>query len=55
MELAAFMEYHVPALEADEVRYNLMLSVLGGRFAAGLRLWGVGDTGACPIQRPATR
>jgi hypothetical protein len=49
VELAAFVEYHVPALEADEVRHNLMLGVLGGRFAAGVRRWSVGDASACAI------
>lgn len=52
MELAAFVECHVPALESDEVRHNLMLGVLGGRFAAELRLWSVGGPGACAIQTP---
>lgn len=52
MELAAFVEYHVPALEADEVEHNLMLGILGGRFAAELRVWSLGDPGACAIQTP---
>jgi len=52
VEFAEFIDYHVPALEADEVRHNLMLGILGGRFAAELRLWSVGDAGACAIQTP---
>jgi RimJ/RimL family protein N-acetyltransferase len=52
LELAAFVEYHSPALETDEVRHNLMLGLLGGRFAAELRLWSLGEAGACAIQTP---
>ena len=52
MELAAFIDYHAPALEADEVRHNLVLGLLGGRFATELRLWSMGGPGACAIQTP---
>ena len=52
MELAAFMDYRVGALETGEVRHNLMLGLLGGRFAAELRLWSIGEPGACAIQTP---
>src|SRR6185437_17054681 len=52
LELAAFLEYHVSALEVDEVRHNLMLGILGGRFAPKLRLWSIGDPSACAIQTP---
>ena len=52
MELADYLDYHLPALEEDEVRHNLILGLLGGRFAAALRLWSLGEPGACAIQTP---
>lgn len=52
MELAEFTQYHIPALEADEVRHNLILGLLGDRFAKALRLWSIGGPGACAIQTP---
>lgn len=50
-----FIAYHVPALERDEVRHNLILANLD-RLAHGLapnlRCWTLGAPGACAVQTP---
>jgi RimJ/RimL family protein N-acetyltransferase len=54
MQLAAFMDTHVPALERDEVRNNLILGVMT-RAAANnqtFTTWTLGDPGACAIMWP---
>ena len=47
-----FMAQHVPALEADEARHNLILSLLGRMTdgAVELRTWSLGGPGACALQ-----
>jgi RimJ/RimL family protein N-acetyltransferase len=50
-----FIARHVPALEADEARHNLIIGVLAraaASSAAGLKYWSVGPPGACAIQSP---
>jgi RimJ/RimL family protein N-acetyltransferase len=53
MLLRDFAEYHRPALERDEVRYNLILGLLDRLLAAEqkeLRLWTLGAPGECAMQ-----
>jgi RimJ/RimL family protein N-acetyltransferase len=53
VQLAEFIDHHRPALEISEVKYNLILGILGGRKTQGeLRLWTLGGPGACAIQTP---
>jgi hypothetical protein len=55
MEIKDFAEYHGPALETDEARHCLMLSMLGRALsdaAYALRTWSVGAAGACAVQYP---
>jgi RimJ/RimL family protein N-acetyltransferase len=55
MQLSEFIETHVPALEQDEVRHNLILGVLA-RYAKAapdqLMTWTLGQPGACAIKTP---
>ena len=50
-----FVEHHRPALERDEVRHNVILSILD-RLALdptpNLRRWSLGASGACAAQSP---
>jgi RimJ/RimL family protein N-acetyltransferase len=51
--LGEFAEFHRPALERDEVKYNLILGLLGRMLAAGAadaRLWTLGAPGQCAMQ-----
>ncbi len=51
----AFVEYHRPALERDEARHNVLLSVLGRVAAdegAKARWWSFDEPGACAAQSP---
>jgi len=52
MQLAEFIDYHQPALEVNEVKYNLILGLLGNQANAELRLWSMDVPGACAIQNP---
>ena len=52
MQVAEFIEYHQPALEVDEVKYNLILGLLESRANTELRLWSIGAPGECAIQHP---
>ena len=52
LRLAAFIEHHRPALEADEVKHNLVLGLLAAHSARRLRRWSFTAPGACAIQRP---
>jgi RimJ/RimL family protein N-acetyltransferase len=53
MLVREFADLHGPALERDEVKYNLILGLLG-RLAAteqtDARLWTLGEPGACALQ-----
>ena len=52
MQIAEFIEYHRPALEVNEVKYNLILGLLESRANTELRLWSIGAPGECAIQHP---
>jgi predicted GNAT family acetyltransferase len=52
VQLAEFISYHRPALQANEVKYNLILGLLADAAAPKLRLWSFGSSGACAVQRP---
>ena len=54
MQLSEFIDAHVPALERDEVRHNLLLGVLARAAKSGqpLRTWTLGAPGACAVQWP---
>ena len=53
MLLREFADFHGPALERDEVKYNLILGLLGRLVATPAteaRLWTLGAPGACAMQ-----
>ena len=53
MMLREFVEFHRPALERDEARYNLMLGLLARLLDTeqpDCRLWTLGAPGECAIQ-----
>ena len=53
MLLREFADVHCPALERDEVKYNLILGLLDRLLATGamdVRLWTLGAPGACAMQ-----
>ena len=50
MQLAEFIKYHQPALEANEVKYNLILGLVENPSSAELRLWTLPGPGSCAIQ-----
>jgi RimJ/RimL family protein N-acetyltransferase len=55
MDLAEFAALHVPALEADEVRFNSQIAAIAAAAKErpdGFRHWTVGAAGHCAIQRP---
>jgi FR47-like protein len=50
-----FAALHMPALEADEIRFNLMISVMAGAvkaFPEGFHYWELGEAGHCAVQSP---
>src|SRR4029450_10216847 len=53
MRPSEFAAYHLPALERDEVRHNLILAVLGrlaGDNPPELQWWSLGEPGQCAIK-----
>jgi GNAT superfamily N-acetyltransferase len=52
MDSKTFTDYHRAALEADDVRHNVILATLEGQDIQDYRLWTLGGPGACAIQRP---
>ena len=50
MELDRFLDFHRTRLEEDEVKYNLMLGILGDAPSPEIRLWTLGKSGACAVQ-----
>jgi GNAT superfamily N-acetyltransferase len=53
VRLEDFAEFHLPALERDEVRYNLIIGLLGRLMTTEhneLRLWTLGGPGECAMQ-----
>src|SRR5262245_11388669 len=54
MQPAEFAACHGPALEADEVRHNLILGLLG-RLTGASAYWTLGAAGCCALQTEAER
>jgi GNAT superfamily N-acetyltransferase len=55
MQLSAFIDYHVPALEANEARHNLILGILARaskETTQDLLTWSLGRPGQCAIKSP---
>jgi GNAT superfamily N-acetyltransferase len=55
MQPGEFADYHRPALEADEVRHNVILAILGRVSAdpsTNVRYWTLGAPGQCAAQTP---
>jgi hypothetical protein len=59
MDRAEFDALHMPALEQNEVRHNLLLGLMSqvspSPAAHEMRRWTLGGAGACAIQRSANR
>lgn len=59
MDRAEFNALHMPALEQNEVRHNLLLGLMSqvspGPAAHEMRRWTLGGAGACAIQTSADR
>jgi RimJ/RimL family protein N-acetyltransferase len=55
MDLKDFAELHIPALEVDEVRFNIQIAVLKGAVSApppGFATWTLGAPGHCATRSP---
>jgi RimJ/RimL family protein N-acetyltransferase len=54
MDPGEFAALHVPALEADEVRFNALISAIvsAKNGPEGFRRWTLGAAGHCAVQRP---
>jgi ribosomal protein S18 acetylase RimI-like enzyme len=55
MQPSEFAAYHLPALERDEARHNLIVAVLGrlaGENPPELQWWSLGEPGQCAIKAP---
>lgn len=55
MRLDEFATIHLPALERDEARHNLMVAAINGAAnnqSLGMRHWSFGNPGACAVQVP---
>jgi GNAT superfamily N-acetyltransferase len=54
MDLQQFARYHLPALEPDEVRYNVQIAVLSAAAtaASALQYWTLGGPGHCATRSP---
>lgn len=52
MNLSEFIDWHVPALEMDTIRHNLILGILSraSPAAEGFRFWTLGGPGECAVQ-----
>jgi RimJ/RimL family protein N-acetyltransferase len=55
MQAREFVEHHRPALEAHELRHNVLLWILGRVVDGGLdfRSWTLGAPGQCALQTPS--
>ena len=54
MDIEGFAQFHTPSLEIDEVRNNLILTILAEAEynpAAVFRVWSLGAPGACAVQK----
>jgi GNAT superfamily N-acetyltransferase len=55
MDIKTFAETHLPALETDEARHNLILYLISRALNSpnpALRIWSLGPPGACAVQSP---
>jgi RimJ/RimL family protein N-acetyltransferase len=55
MQPSEFTAYHLPALERDEARHNLIVAVLGrlaGENPPEMQWWSLGEPGQCAIKAP---
>ena len=55
MSFQEFARLHIPALEADEIRFNLQIAVMAAAakdFPAGFQYWVLGAPGHCATQTP---
>jgi RimJ/RimL family protein N-acetyltransferase len=55
MTFQEFTQYHMPALDSDEVRFNVQIAVItaaGNSFPAGFRYWTLGAPGHCATRSP---
>lgn len=54
MDLQEFARYHLPALETDEVRYNVQIAVIvaAAADATPLEYWTLGGPGHCATRSP---
>jgi len=56
MQPLDFVGFHEAALESDEIRHSLLLSIIGRLRAqpapSGIQAWTLGDPGACAAQTP---
>jgi hypothetical protein len=54
MDFAEFIAYHMPALERDEVRHNLLLGLAAraqaNASAIPMQIWSFGEPGACALR-----
>jgi hypothetical protein len=56
MDVQEFARYHLPALETDEVRFNVQIAVLSAVLAgsSGQDYWTLGGPGHCATRSPRT-
>lgn len=55
MDLKTFAAFHLPALEAEEVTYNVQIAVIEAALRSvpdGFAYWSLGPPGHCAIQSP---
>ncbi len=55
MSFKEFFQYHMPALELDEVRFNVLVHVIAAErngLSTGLQHWTLGAPGHCAIRSP---
>ena len=55
MTFHEFYSYHRPGLEADEIRFNVQISVMAAAaesFPEGFEYWTLGEPGHCAIRSP---
>jgi RimJ/RimL family protein N-acetyltransferase len=55
MDIQDFRRFHLPALEGDEVKFNLIIAVIDAamkELPAGFEFWTLGEAGHCAIRPP---
>jgi RimJ/RimL family protein N-acetyltransferase len=53
MQLSDFLAYHLPGLETNEAKHNVILGILAGigeKSPEDLHLWTLGSSGQCAVQ-----